>query len=67
MKKLLGIVVLGLFLFSCSEQNSTRKRVCKNEYKYEEKSIAYKNCIKDDDHFFAYGIKQNRLNFLHRI
>ena len=57
MKKLLGIVVLGLFLFSCSEQNSTRKRTCKNEYKYEEKSIAYKNCIKDDDHFFAYGIK----------
>ena len=57
MKKLLGIVVLGLFLFSCSEQNSARKRTCKNEYKYEEKSIAYKNCIKDDDHFFAYGIK----------
>ena len=66
MKKFLGIVVLGVFLFSCSEQNSTRKRVCKNEYKYEEKSIAYKNCIKDDDHFFAYGIKHKSKEIFER-
>ena len=56
MKKLLSILVFFLILTGCSDKNSYKKNECKNKYGYTVKSEAFNNCIKDDDHFFAYGI-----------
>ena len=55
MKKLLSIIVLGLLLSGCSEKDSYEKTECE-KYGYVKNSEKFKNCIKDDDHFFAYGL-----------
>ena len=55
MKKILGIIVLGLLLSGCSEKDSYEKTECE-KYGYVKNSEKFKNCIKDDDHFFAYGL-----------
>lgn len=56
MKNLISIILLGLLLSSCGQDNSYKRGECKNTYGYDNKSEAYRNCIKDKDHFFAYGI-----------
>ena len=55
MKKLLGIITLCFLLVGCSEKDSYEKTECE-KYGYIKNSEKFKNCIKDDDHFFAYGL-----------
>ena len=59
MKKLLGIVVLGLIsltLISCDNRATTDRK--ENCLRYlEKKSDEYKNCIKSDDHLFVYSLE----------
>ena len=60
MKKLLGIVVLGLLLFTltgCDDPGTkTRKAVCQNYV--DKKSDKFKDCIKSADHSFVYGLEK---------
>ena len=59
LKKLLGIVVLGLIsltLISCDNRATTDRK--ENCLRYlEKKSDEYKNCIKSDDHLFVYSLE----------
>ena len=61
MKKLLGIVVLGLLslsLISCDDRRtSERKDLCQSYV--DKESDNFKDCIKSDDHAFVYGLEKN--------
>jgi hypothetical protein len=61
MKKLLGIVVLGLLsssLIGCDDRRtSERKDLC--QLYVDKKSEDFKECIKSDDHVFVYSLEKN--------
>jgi hypothetical protein len=59
MKKILGIVVLSLMVFSCdSQQVKNLKNSCLR-VGLDKKSEAYKECIKSYDHLFVYALDSN--------